>query len=213
MKIQLKPESELRELGIDLTKAISSRLSQSIIKSLKKGEKEDVLANQVLGSFGQDGLTTFYFLLNLLNKNSLLIYKTALIDWIPIGESPPPDFQTLEGTYRISPFAILRMKDNCFVMETPFYPVRINLTHHETLRLLDFFRKPSPISEVFSHFSHLVKEEVEKTLSLLQQSKFLTSDAPDSIEKQWEPHDLYFHSRTRLGRHDSLSEDTSPLEE
>ncbi|MBS0650636.1 MAG: hypothetical protein JSR93_05695, partial [Verrucomicrobia bacterium] len=86
MKIQLKPESELRELGIDLTKAISSRLSQSIIKSLKKGEKEDVLANQVLGSFGQDGLTTFYFLLNLLNKNSLLIYKTALIDWIPIGE-------------------------------------------------------------------------------------------------------------------------------
>lgn len=203
MKIQLKPDSEFQEKGI-LSTYGNRPLCGVIIESLKKGEEEEKLVDEIVKTHGEAGLAFFYYLLNLLNKHALLIYKTALIDWIPIGEVDPLHSQFTAGTYQISPFAIIRVINDHFAIETPLYPVRIGLVQHETLRLVDCFRKPTSTADVLSQFSHLERDEVEKTLSLLQQAHILTSEEPTPIDKQWEIHDLYFHSRSRLGRHDSL---------
>ena len=117
-------------------------------------------------------------MLGMLKKYALLIYKTCSDRLDPDEGGAPLSSQVTEGTYRISPFALLRMGDGDFIMETPLYPVRIGLAQKDTLALLDLFRKPTSIADTLSHFSHLGKEEVEKTLALLQQAKILTSEEP-----------------------------------
>ncbi|MBS0650916.1 MAG: SagB family peptide dehydrogenase [Verrucomicrobia bacterium] len=212
MKIQLKPEPALKEKSVDLAQIGSAHLHSSVFEHLKNGIDEEKLADEVLKTHGDSGLASFYYLLNLLKKHALLNYKTSLIDWVPMKEACPPDSLCTNGLYRISPFAMLRAEDGCFVIETPLYPVRITLLSQEMLILLDLFRKPVTIAEALSRFSHVEKTELEQTLALLQQAKVLTLEESNLIQMQWEPHDLYFHSRSRMGKHDSIYGGSFPFQ-
>jgi hypothetical protein len=72
MRIQLKPEPELKEKGIDLTGEGPASPSTSVLENLKKGREEDTLADKMFQMHGETGLTSFYYTLGLLKMMYLV---------------------------------------------------------------------------------------------------------------------------------------------
>ena len=89
------------------------------------------------------------------------------------------------------------------VFETPLSPVQVTILGYEGIALFYAFREPLSILELKERFPELALKELKETCSLLASARILTATEESPASCQWEFHDLFFHSRSRLGRQDS----------
>ncbi|MFI9809873.1 SagB family peptide dehydrogenase [Streptomyces sp. NPDC052301] len=116
-----------------------------------------------------------------------------------------------DATVRQSPFALLRTRAGELVMESPLTAHRVVLTDPAARALVTELSRPVAPRELTGH--GLSAEAVHTLLAHLagagfvdvghwdgREARFAADE--DDVLRQWDFHDLLFHSRSRLGRHD-----------
>lgn len=112
--------------------------------------------------------------------------------------------------YTLSRFAYLHSHNEQMVLESPLAHVKVILHDWRATALLHNLAQPQSLEKLCSEFQDLSKNSVSTFLSLLLSGKFLTvTDDEGQIKEetaltQWDFHDLIFHARSRLGRHEYL---------
>ncbi|GAA3535385.1 hypothetical protein GCM10022222_18740 [Amycolatopsis ultiminotia] len=126
--------------------------------------------------------------------------RAAVLERTGITELRPPS-PDLTGTtwLRLGKFSLLRRRGDDLVLESPLSKYRAVLLDDAIAGALGVVARP--VSEV--------DEELVPVLALLAGAGFLdigTEDGfavdSDEVLRQWDVHDLYFHSRSRIGRTD-----------
>lgn len=108
---------------------------------------------------------------------------------------------------RLSRFALCRSRDGVLVLESPLAKLRVLLTHRAARELVAALGTPTTAGELAGD---LPERDVVALLGHLAGGGFLdVADADgkfavddDSTLRQWDFHDLLFHSRIRSGRFD-----------
>lgn len=122
-----------------------------------------------------------------------------------------------EGTYVISRFALARMADDEFLIESPLSRIQAVARHESVLVLWASFRTPSSIQQAISQCTGLDAELAKAALQWLADALLLTpvigfetTEDRNQPLAQWEFHDLLFHARSRDGRHSNQYGGTYP---
>lgn len=137
-----------------------------------------------------------------------------LLTFRPLGPAVPPvlkhDGDPAE--LRMSRFAVLRAEGTGMVLESPLAHVAVELHDPALAGLLaslparqDPGQAPQDTESARTHLPEQ-PEVVSALLSALARHGFLVPRSGAAEEDfrfaQWSPHELWFHSRTRVGRHD-----------
>ncbi|MTI80392.1 MAG: SagB/ThcOx family dehydrogenase [Firmicutes bacterium] len=118
----------------------------------------------------------------------------------------PPDQR-----FVLSRFAFSRCLNNKTVIETPLKPVRLELEHWLGSALWGLLSRPVNSHQLSGAIPDANPTTVKMLLQLfhaaavVQELNATEGDVPEECDqalRQWEFHDLLFHSRTRTGRHD-----------
>ena len=122
-----------------------------------------------------------------------------------------------DSSYRLSRFAFLRRVDRNLVMETPLSAVRVLLHDPVLAAIVLSLTSATSCRELLAKYEDFSCESLKQVLHLLHAAKLveLQSQAagngghstnlsedhnPELVA--WEFHDLLFHTRSRMGRHD-----------
>lgn len=197
------------------------RLSTGILRALQQlasaGEYEDRLTQTVVEADGYEALAKFYYYLHHLSRSRLLrrsVYVNGdrLATLVPISfyfdyasRSIVPGRQ-----YVVSRFAYIHAEEGETILESPLAHARIILHDWRVAALLQALAKPMRVEELGSPVVNLSLKAAEQLIVLMLNAGMLaelnTLGKSDEHEnptlKSWEFHDLLFHSRSRMGRHD-----------
>jgi len=175
----------------------------------------------ILETHEENKLTTFYHYLSCLLRHRMAIIcaewadgKETLATLFPIS----PYFRhvwvtiQMDQRYRISRFAYVRREDDGYnYLESPLSHARIRLEHAlaaNTVYQLGNAVTPLDLTRTLPESE---RESVTALLALLVMGNFASLTTPDSqpilekdeVSMHWDFHDLLFHSRSRMGRHDN----------
>lgn len=96
------------------------------------------------------------------------------------------------------------------VLETPFCPVSMHLKHETAVVLVYLLAKGATLKALQEKLPLLPSEVLEDFIALLLNAKVCAvlqenekGEEYDPLLTQWEFHDLFFHSRSRKGRHNN----------
>jgi oxazoline/thiazoline dehydrogenase len=200
MKLKFKPgviltNEGIKSAGIDLN---FKKLTPSIyeaLHALKEGSDRDA-------NLKEEELLHFYYLLEVLKKRALLVYKTDLLELIPFNGTFTLQTE-FEGAYQLSRFALCRLENDALIIETPLSALQVKICSPEGMLFFYTFRNKLTFAEALKHHSHLHEESAKETFYLLASANILTKDEESTAAKQWEFHDLFFHSRSRVGRNNA----------
>ncbi|MFI5333625.1 MAG: SagB family peptide dehydrogenase [Chlamydiales bacterium] len=190
---------------LSLQRNISSFI-QEIEKRLSVGETENNLANHALAVGGEKGLTTFYFYLQKLQNRALISFTagtdTPLATLIPNAHGfSLKATDDLEGrNYQLSRFCLIRREGERWILETPLANARLIIKNNDVYRLLDELKTEKTFADICNTFSHLRESDIRDCLILLLNVQAFAFCDDTQALKQWEFHDLFFHTRSRLGR-------------
>ncbi len=164
-------------------------------------------------------LTHFYFFIERLSQNGFIKYilqqdKKVLATLEPMA----PGFQfeailnTAETHWRLSRFAYMHAVDSKFFLESPLSAVRLWLNDSHATALVTSLITPRSQNGLQNDFPQLTSDTQSALLQMLLTTCAIfavDSDGklPEECEltlRQWEFHDLLFHSRNCSGRHDYL---------
>lgn len=129
---------------------------------------------------------------------------------VPIGpESPAPrPRQQAAGPAILSRFAILRRDGADFVLESPLAHHKLVLHDAALLPLFAQLAAPFEREQLAARIPELDPALVAAAVALLDDTGMLSTVGDDGVPsdeqmpwRTWEVHDLYFHSRSRRGRH------------
>jgi SagB-type dehydrogenase family enzyme len=122
--------------------------------------------------------------------------------------------------YRLSRFAFLRREADGLVIESPRSKVRVSLHGALALAVVAALAAPCNASDLHAAIEGLSRDAAVACVSVLasadligpiDQAGALAEDL-DRALAHWEFHDLLFHSRSRLGRHDNRAGGTFRFE-
>lgn len=107
-----------------------------------------------------------------------------------------------------SRFALLRREGGHWLLESPLLFCRLQIIDPDVLALLPVFSKPQSVAQALEQ-APMPPEKTRRLLALLYSMGFIepcavNDEKPPSEAgalQLWEFHDLYFHTRTRIGRH------------
>jgi oxazoline/thiazoline dehydrogenase len=195
---------------------------RDVFAQLRHGADEDALAPMVLEADGPQGLFKLTHVLAKMNEarivcRGLAIDGAAIARLVPISDRFVFDAQPRTGAWRLSRFALMRRDGDRLVVESPLGFARLDLLDARGAAALAILTSPND-SDALARGLGCTPADAEALLSLLANAGALTAaNGTDSIETgavetgdaedrnpallQWEVHDLYFHSRSRLGRH------------
>lgn len=107
-----------------------------------------------------------------------------------------------QRSYVFSRFALFRRDAEAWVLESPLVPYRVEVVDAAVLQIAYAFSTPKKIEEALQN---VIPEISLRLISQLFSLGFLeeASSTGNDALKGWEFHDLYFHSRTRIGRHNN----------
>ncbi|MFI5335134.1 MAG: SagB family peptide dehydrogenase, partial [Chlamydiales bacterium] len=173
------------------------------------GASEEELIDLVLQNDASE-LPKFYYLLNLLKKNNCLSFtfshkNTPLFTLHALTsrfQCEPQSFPEGEKI-KLSKFALLRSDNDQFILETPLSPIRCELHGVEVLNLVHQLTKARLIQEIRSSLPEAVLKDLIALLLHAQILTLFSNEKKDHTFIQWEFHDLLFHTRSRLGRHNN----------
>jgi SagB-type dehydrogenase family enzyme len=201
-------------LGTQRLRGISPSLVEAILTLGGEGATEDGLADLVAASDGA-ALARLYYELNRWKSWQIVRYTVGeggrpVVSVEPISydfrlNTTPP---APKMPVALSKFAFLRRYQNELIVESPLSKARVTVHRPLGAALLALLNEPMPAGEIAEHVDGLGSEAASAALGLLQQAGLLdvapdgTREEDDPVLAQWAFHDLLFHSRSRVGRHD-----------
>ncbi len=226
--LSLKKSVAVRTDGPDLLLAGSGAKGMRL-KSPTAAQK-NILANLTGGGLtaeqlveaacraGQDAdLARLYYLLAVLEQKKWLCYTLApggrkLATLEPLSAAFTLCDAPVQGYYRLSRFACLRRLNREMVLESPLGHGRIFLHHGPAAALAALLADPRNAADLCGTLPIAGAPDIEAFINMLQSAGALfPCDGEGRIAedgspplRQWEFHDLLFHSRSRAGRHDNV---------
>jgi len=196
-----------------------SPASRAVMLELAEGPKtEESVDNTILGADGPLALASFYYHLPYLAQHQMLHFQTGdengsgpLATLVPI--SPFFKFSRVvvnNRPYRLSRFAYMRRLENGEVcLETPLSHALIRLNRAVATALIHLLASARTPLELAAACPNVDPGAVTGILALLLTGGFAAPtdnddrifEDEDETLQQWEFHDLLFHSRSRMGRH------------
>lgn len=212
MLLQLKKQ--------DATKKNLPPFIQALFEKLTKGEREEDLSNYALEEGGTQGLSQFYFYLKKLQDRALLHFTAGSVA-APLATLVPmkPHFSLDQSmdieqqTYQLSRFCLLRREKEELVLETPLAPAYLIVRSKEMHLLLDDLKASMTFPEICLKLTHLSPLDIKDCLILLTNLQAFTFCEEGRALQQWEFQDLFFHTRSRLGRHNNPFGGVYPFKE
>ncbi len=197
-----------------------NRISPGNMKALERlgggGDYEDRLTEIVLHADGPQALPLFYFYLQHLDQWRLLgrsVHENGqpIATLHPISSRFEYASRTINSLseYRLSRFAYVRAVEGETILESPLSHARISLNNSQALVVVHALARPRRMEELSKQSALSIEATGQLTMLLLNagllaeatvSATFLEDENPSL--QSWEFHDLLFHSRSRMGRHD-----------
>lgn len=187
---------------------------EAVGRLIEGNASEEELVAESLARSGYEGIGQIYALLFDLHERGLLRREVRsggvpLLRSVALTAACPFSREGFEedGRYVLSRFALLHRTGEDLVLESPRGLTRVSLHGEPAAALLMELTRPRRAREV--GVAGLDSETVELAFDLLWQGELLSAvDAEGEAEedrhpalRQWELHDLFFHARSRVGRH------------
>jgi SagB-type dehydrogenase family enzyme len=189
----------------------------SALSELSSGNKtQEQLIEIVSSKDGWFAIPQFMFVIQSLFQKGIICQSfwsdnRQLATVIPIA----PQEQNIKNTFQVdtryvlSRFALLHNEDARLVLESPLSRVKVLLHCLPALALFMALAKPCLGKELYDRKENMSDEDVNILVSIMINANFIFEtdmnghywETESSDAAQWEFHDLLFHSRTRLGRH------------
>jgi SagB-type dehydrogenase family enzyme len=140
---------------------------------------------------------------------------TPLLSAVPLSPGEVLALPALDETLpvRLSRFAIVRESDGQLVVESPMSHHRVELHRPLTTWVVGALGRPTTTGDIAQNFNVSRGLLAEILAYLVATGMAVTGErtngarpvfAEDDL-RTWSPHDLLFHSRSRLGRHDDAA--------
>ncbi|MCY7336507.1 MAG: SagB family peptide dehydrogenase [Chamaesiphon sp.] len=136
------------------------------------------------------------------------ISGTTLVEIAPFGTKiVTPNPLATNQIYTLSRFAYIHTQSRQMVLESPLAHCRVILHDRRSIAILHALSSPQTLTQLSDQFADIPQAIVTTLLSWLLGAKFLTISDKDGTQQEepslqlWEFHDLLFHARSRLGRH------------
>ena len=185
---------------------------QAALNQLKGGTKNLAQLQQlVITKDGIEGVKEFnIYLQKLINSGWICHSILGLATAIPlVVEDYPFTYQEInwqQDNFTLSRFAFLHQLDGKMVLECPCSKSKIILQDWRGAALISKLSQPQSCTTLSAEIPGITPEVAQQFLSLLLATSFINSEIEIESEKPplmyWEFHDLLFHSRSRIGRHD-----------
>ena len=192
--------------------------------------QKNILANLIGGGLTADqlveaahhadqnaDLARLYYLLVILEQKKWLCYTLApggqkLTTLEPISDVFALHDLPVQGYYRLSRFACLRRLDRETVLESPLGHGQLFLHHGLAAALVALLAEPHSAADLAHTLPFAKAPDIKAFINLLQSAGALfPCDGEGRIAedeslplRQWEFHDILFHSRSRAGRHGNI---------
>lgn len=200
---------------------LSPVLRQVMMKLAEKACSVQWINEALINAHEESALTTFYrYLSSLIRHQMISIYAGSENKKMPLATLMPislhfrhkwPGIQA-DQVYRISRFAYIRRdEDGCNYLESPLSHTRMRLDCAVAASVIYQLGRAVTPAGLVQNLSAEDADNVISVLALLVMGDFVlptTSDGrldedDDVALMSWDFHDLLFHSRSRLGRHNN----------
>jgi oxazoline/thiazoline dehydrogenase len=223
--LSLKPTVVLEEHGDDLSLADHrghavrmTKPGKALRFMLTRLAAGGMTADQLCAATSREdesaNLALLYYAIRTLERNGFVLYTLAIGgNSLATLEPISPGFRMEEASgdlkYGLSRFACLRRMDDHTLVESPVGHARLSLHDGRAAAIFSLLAVPHTAAELAAELPELAAAVIP-LLSLLRSAGAAfpcTADgrvAEDESEplRQWEFHDLLFHSRSRSGRHE-----------
>jgi len=191
---------------------------RTLLDSLARGGMDhNTICDQAMGAIADDagaGLARLYFALGEIERKGFLRYTVtqrgrALATLEPVAPAFRLEEISIDGKFLLSRFGCLRRVGDKMMVESPLGHARVVVHDGRGAALLALLATPHTAAELATALHELDEATVSAFIALLVNAKAVSACAEngriaedDSVAlRQWEFHDLLFHSRSRLGRH------------
>lgn len=220
--LALKPGVEIRADGDDLV--LADRRGRAVRWRRPAAGWRAVLARLAADGTDIDGVAADYgaadwpllhHRLNQLDERGLLSHtlvcaERRLATLHPAAPRGKPPSLPPEARYRLSRFAVLRAEGGEWELTTPLGHARLQLHAPGLLAVLARLATPAGADDLAAAVPDLDPPTLAALLGMLLESAAMAvCDAAGALAEdrdpalmQWEPADLWFHGRSRVGRHD-----------
>ena len=190
------------------------------------GATQEELSDLVLQIDGVSQLPKLYYYLQKLTEFGTLCYSLVfdgcpLATLVPLSADRKLQFQeaAVNKKYVLSRFAYCRKENKQLVLESPLSHAQILLFDWKGAALISELAKPQLLHEVSTKIPGISEDVSQLLFSLLLSTEMLfevkedgkTEEEESEPLRQWEFHNLLFHSRTRTGRHSNPIGRTYPF--
>jgi SagB-type dehydrogenase family enzyme len=201
--------------------ATLNQLTPGLLAALRMlsagGTTEENLSDLVLETDGASALAPMYYQLQKFSNLRLLCYTVPsdglpLATMVPIAGSFPLHLELVgaDTPFRLSRFAVCRREGDTLVLESPLSLARTVLHKSTSAALVAELALPRTYVDLCAG-AGLTEDAAQAFLSLLANAALVAPVAEDGTLAedanptlaQWEFHDLLFHCRSRVGRHDA----------
>lgn len=207
IKKSKKKEIEIFSPYICLTFSDNTPLMARSIQLLSKGIEEEALVKLCKT---EKELYYLYFLLEKLKSRTFLSYTAdPLATLIPLDSSFILEEKEVdaETSFCLSKFCCVRQEKEKLILETPLTPTQIHLKSPEMSSLIHLLSQMANLRKLLKTFPSFSEKTLRECLKLLLSAKAICTaeENENPVYQQWEFHDLFFHSRSRIGRHKNPS--------
>jgi SagB-type dehydrogenase family enzyme len=226
--LALTPNVEMREDKQDILLAGPSgaalrlqrpgRALRTLLDNLARGGMDrNAICDEAMGAVADDGgtgLARLYFALGEIERKGFVRYTVAqrghaLATLEPVAPAFHLEAISIDGKFLLSRFACLRRVDDTLMVENPLGCARVVIHDGRGGALVALLAAPHTAAELAAAVHDFDQATVAAFIALLANAKAVSACAEnghlpedDSVPlRQWEFHDLLFHTRSRLGRH------------
>jgi SagB-type dehydrogenase family enzyme len=190
---------------------------RTLLDNLARGGMDrNTICDKAMGAAADDdgvGLARLYFALGEIERKGFLRYSVtqrgrAVATLEPVAPAFRLEDISADGKFLLSRFACLRRVGDNIMVESPLGHARVVIHDGRGAALLALLAMPHTAVELATAMHQFDESTVAAFLALLANAKAVSACAEngrlaedDNVAlRQWEFHDLLFHSRSRLGR-------------
>jgi SagB-type dehydrogenase family enzyme len=195
---------------------VSPGIVSAIKVLLNGGAREQELGDVVLEQDGAAVLPYLYLYLHQFDAYKFLC-RTVRLDEEPLATLVPTSFYykyeasdvSPDAAYTLSRFACCRREGDSLIVESPLGHARLVLHSPRAASLLAHLATSQSPAGLAEHVQGVTRDDARAFIDLLANAGALSGDeepeteerASDASLRQWDFHDLFFHTRSRVGRH------------
>lgn len=209
-----------------------SSLSLGMIEAFSLLENENGIAENtmievVIAKSGFESLMSFTYILKTMEDLGFICYQLALNENSTIILVPLSSHfnfvkfkPTEDNTFKLSNFTLIRHVEDHFEFESPLGYAKIQFNEPTVTPLILALYEPFTLVSFTHQFPTYQADVLKKMVDFLFQLKCLEKiNEEGKIQEEdlsnplayWEFHDLYYHTRSRMGRHNNAYGGTFPF--